>query len=58
MGRTSKIEDLERLVALRHTAVEQWGGRHRGGGALGGLSGRVRARPGDVRQAIIALLAE
>ena len=54
MGRGSKIDDLERLVALSHGDARwvQWGG-----GPMFG-PGRGRARRGDVRQAILTLLAE
>jgi DNA-binding PadR family transcriptional regulator len=45
-GRSRKIDDLERLVAIGHMA--------RGGGPMG----RGRRRRGDVRMALLMLLAE
>jgi DNA-binding PadR family transcriptional regulator len=47
-ARSRKIDDLERLVAISHVA--------RGGGPFGG--GRGRRRRGDVRTALLMLLAE
>jgi DNA-binding PadR family transcriptional regulator len=51
-GRTRKIDDLERLVAIGHAA--------RGGPpfGLGGPGSRGRRRRGDVRAALLILLAE
>ena len=51
-GRSRKIDDLERLVAIGHTA--------RGGPpfGLGGPGSRARRRRGDVRAALLMLLAE
>jgi DNA-binding PadR family transcriptional regulator len=54
--RHAKMDDLERLVALRHLV----GGGHHGGGPFdrpyGG--GRGRKRRGDVQTALLLLLAE
>jgi len=51
-GRSRKIDDLERLVAIGHAA--------RGGGPFGPPFGRGRGRRrrGDVRTALLMLLAE
>jgi DNA-binding PadR family transcriptional regulator len=51
-GRSRKIDDLERLVAISHAA--------RGGPpfGLGGPGSRGRRRRGDVRTALLMLLAE
>jgi DNA-binding PadR family transcriptional regulator len=55
-GRYSRIDDLERLAALRHMrGGPPFGGPVRGG-PFGG--GRGRRRRGDVRAAILLLLAE
>ncbi|HTP20417.1 MAG TPA: PadR family transcriptional regulator [Solirubrobacteraceae bacterium] len=57
-GRYSGLDDLERLAALRHMrhgppfGGPMWGG----GGPFGG--GRGRRRRGDVRTAVLILLAE
>ncbi len=57
-GRYSGMDDLERLAALRHMrhgppfGGPMWGG----GGPFGG--GRGRRRRGDVRAAVLTLLAE
>ena len=56
-GRGVRQEDLERLAALRHIR----GGPPFGGGAMFGHAfggGRGRARRGDVRTALLLLLAE
>jgi DNA-binding PadR family transcriptional regulator len=53
----SPIDDLERLAALRHMRGGPFGpGPMRGGGPFGG--GRGRKRRGDVRLALLILLAE
>jgi len=55
-GRYSGIDDLERLAALRHMrGGPPFGGPMRGG-PFGG--GRGRRRRGDVRTAVLILLAE
>lgn len=57
-GRHGRMDDLERLAALRHMrggppfGGPMWGG----GGPFGG--GRGRRRRGDVRTAVLILLAE
>jgi DNA-binding PadR family transcriptional regulator len=56
-GRGRRVEDLERLVAMGHHARGgPFGGRPFGGGPFGG--GRGRRRRGDVRTALLMLLAE
>ena len=55
-GRYSRIDDLERLAALRHMRGGPFGGGPFGGGPFGG--GRGRRRRGDVRLALLMLLAE
>jgi DNA-binding PadR family transcriptional regulator len=65
-GRHPRIDDLERLAALRHMrggpfgggpfGPGPFGGGGRGGGLFGG--GRGRRRRGDVRTAVLMLLAE
>ena len=48
----ARMDELERLVAFRHLV----GGGHHGGSPFGG--GRGRKRRGDVRTALLLLLAE
>jgi DNA-binding PadR family transcriptional regulator len=60
-GRYSGLDDLERLAALRHLRGAPFGGGGpfgggHGGGPFGG--GRGRRRRGDVRTAVLILLAE
>ena len=56
-GRYSGLDDLERLAALRHMRHgPPFGGPMGGGGPFGG--GRGRRRRGDVRTAVLILLAE
>ena len=55
-SRYSPIDDLERLAALRHMRGGPFGGGPFGGGGFGG--GRGRRRRGDVRLALLMLLAE
>jgi DNA-binding PadR family transcriptional regulator len=58
-GRHSHMDHLERLAALREMRGGPWGrgfGPGPGGGPFGG--GRGRRRRGDVRTAILMLLAE
>ena len=59
-GRYAHMDDLERLAALRHMRGGPFGpgpfGGGRGGGPFGG--GRGRRRRGDVRLALLMLLAE
>ncbi len=56
-GRHSNLDHLERLAALREMRGGPWGrGFGPGGGPFGG--GRGRRRRGDVRTAILMLLAE
>ena len=60
-GRYSHMDHLERLAALREFRGGPWGDRPpfgpgRGGGPFGG--GRGRRRRGDVRTALLMLLAE
>ncbi|MBV9337620.1 MAG: helix-turn-helix transcriptional regulator [Solirubrobacterales bacterium] len=55
-GRYSRMDDLERLAALRHMRGGPFGGGPFGGGPFGG--GRGRRRRGDVRLALLMLLAE
>ena len=56
-GRYGNIDDLERLAALRHLRHgPPFGGPGWGGGPFGG--GRGRRRRGDVRTAMLILLAE
>ncbi len=57
-GRSSRIDDLERLAALRHMRGGPFGPgpMFGGGGPFGG--GRGRRRRGDVRLALLMLLAE
>jgi len=56
-GRNARIDDLERLAALRHMRGGPFGGGAMfGGGPFGG--GRGRRRRGDVRLALLMLLAE
>ena len=54
-GRYGNIDDLERLAALRHMRGGPFGGPPPGG-PFGG--GRGRRRRGDVRAAVLILLAE
>jgi DNA-binding PadR family transcriptional regulator len=51
-GRSRKLDDLERLVSISHSVR---GGPHGGGPMFGG---RGRRRRGDVRMALLMLLAE
>lgn len=55
-GRYGGIDDLERLAALRHMRGGPFGGPPFGGPFGGG--GRGRRRRGDVRTAVLILLAE
>jgi DNA-binding PadR family transcriptional regulator len=55
-GRYSGLDDLERLAALRHMRGGPPFGGPFGGGPFGG--GRGRRRRGDVRTAVLILLAE
>ena len=55
----SPIDDLERLAALRHMRGGPWGAGPFGGGRGGPFGGgRGRKRRGDVRLALLMLLAE
>jgi DNA-binding PadR family transcriptional regulator len=54
-GRYGNIDDLERLAALRHMRGGPFGGPPQGGPFCGG---RGRRRRGDVRAAVLILLAE
>jgi DNA-binding PadR family transcriptional regulator len=59
-GRHSHIENLERLAALREFRGGPWGEKPPFGGGRGGRfgGGRGRRRRGDVRLALLMLLAE
>jgi DNA-binding PadR family transcriptional regulator len=61
-GRYGGIDDLERLAALRHMRGGPFGPGPFGGGGrggpFGGGRGRGRRRRGDVRLALLMLLAE
>jgi DNA-binding PadR family transcriptional regulator len=59
-GRYSHMDHLERLAALREFRGGPWGGRPPFGGGPGGPfgGGRGRRRRGDVRTALLMLLAE
>ncbi len=59
-GRHSHMDHLERLAALREMRGGPWGDRPPFGGGRGGPfgGGRGRRRRGDVRTAILMLLAE
>ena len=59
-GRHSHIDHLERLAALREFRGGPWGDRPPFGGGRGGPfgGGRGRRRRGDVRTALLMLLAE
>jgi DNA-binding PadR family transcriptional regulator len=59
-GRHSRIDHLERLAALREFGAGPWGDRPPFGGGRGGPfgGGRGRRRRGDVRTALLMLLAE
>jgi DNA-binding PadR family transcriptional regulator len=54
-GRARKLDDLERLVAIGQAAR---GGHFGGGPMFGPPRGRARRRRGDVRTAILLLLAD
>jgi DNA-binding PadR family transcriptional regulator len=56
-GRYGNIDDLERLAALRHVRGGPFWGPGPGG-PFGGGGGRGRRRRGDVRAAVLLLLAE
>ncbi len=55
-GRYSGIDDLERLAGLRHMRGGPFGGGPGFGGQFGG--GRGRRRRGEIRTALLILLAE
>jgi DNA-binding PadR family transcriptional regulator len=59
-GRHSHMDHLERLAALREMRGGPWGDRPPFGGGRGGPfgGGRGRRRRGDVRTALLMLLAE
>ncbi len=59
-GRYSRMDHLERLAALREFRGGPWGDRPPFGGGRGGPfgGGRGRRRRGDVRTALLMLLAE
>jgi DNA-binding PadR family transcriptional regulator len=59
-GRYSHMDHLERLAALREFRGGPWGDRPPFGGGRGGPfgGGRGRRRRGDVRTAVLMLLAE
>jgi DNA-binding PadR family transcriptional regulator len=58
-GRHSHMDHLERLAALREMRGGPWGDRPFGGGRGGPFGGgRGRRRRGDVRTAVLMLLAE
>jgi DNA-binding PadR family transcriptional regulator len=59
-GRHSHVDHLERLAALREMRGGPWGDRPPFGGGRGGPfgGGRGRRRRGDVRTALLMLLAE
>jgi DNA-binding PadR family transcriptional regulator len=62
-GRHSRIDDLERLGAMRHMRGGPFGGGPFGPGPFGGAGGpfgggRGRKRRGDVRLALLILLGE